>query len=79
MNKNAIPLDPEKPFIASGIRIGTPAMTTRGLKEKDMTQVAAWINAVLTAPQDEKNLLAIRQAVKKLCMKHPMYTERLRA
>ncbi len=79
VNKNAIPFDPEKPFIASGIRLGTPAMTTRGLKEKDMLQVASWINQVLGAPDNTKNLSSIRQAVKKLCMKHPMYTERLRS
>ena len=47
VNKNAIPFDPEKPFIASGIRIGTPSVTTRGLKERDMKKIAEWIDRAL--------------------------------
>lgn len=79
VNKNAIPFDPEKPFIASGIRIGTPAVTTRGLKEKDMTKVAAWINRAITNHQNPKELAKIKAEVKALCLKFPMYKERLKA
>src|SRR4029077_21233495 len=52
VNKNAIPFDPQKPMIASGIRIGTPAITTRGLKERDMTRVARWIHDAITHRED---------------------------
>ena len=79
VNKNAIPFDPEKPFIASGIRIGTPAVTTRGLVEKDMETVAAWINRALTNHQNTKELAKIKTEVKALCLKYPVYKERLRA
>ncbi len=79
VNKNAIPFDPEKPFIASGIRIGTPAVTTRGLTEKDMGQVAAWINRALDNTQNPKALAKIKAEVKTLCLKYPMYKERLKA
>lgn len=79
VNKNAIPFDPEKPFIASGIRIGTPSITTRGLKEKDMSKVADWIDRAIKQRAEPKALETIRKEVKALCVKHPMYTERLRA
>ena len=79
VNKNAIPFDPEKPFIASGIRIGTPAITSRGLTVKDMATVAAWINRALTHHADPTELAKIRKEVKALCLKHPMYKERLKA
>jgi glycine hydroxymethyltransferase len=78
VNKNAIPFDPEKPMVASGIRIGTPAVTTRGLKERDMEKIAAWIDRAITGRQDPKALGQIRAEVKALCLKHPMYAERLR-
>jgi glycine hydroxymethyltransferase len=79
VNKNAIPYDPQKPMIASGIRIGTPAITTRGLKEKDMAKVARWIHDAITHREDAAAIARIRKEVKALCLKHPMYTERLRA
>lgn len=62
-NKNSIPNDPEKPFVTSGIRLGTPAVTTRGMKEPEMRQIAAWIAQVLRAPKDEANLAAVREGV----------------
>ena len=78
VNKNAIPFDPQKPFVASGIRIGTPAVTTRGLKEKDMATVAAWIDRTLSNPQNPKELKKIRGEVKAFCVRFPMYKNRLK-
>ena len=72
-NKNAIPFDPQKPFIASGIRLGSPAVTTRGFKKKEMVQVAAWISDALDKRADEKALAKIRADVKKLCARFPLY------
>jgi len=79
VNKNAIPFDPEKPFIASGIRIGTPAITTRGLKQKDMARLAEWIDRAIANRANPKALEGIRKEVKSLCLKYPMYKERLKA
>ena len=79
VNKNAIPFDPQKPMIASGIRVGTPAITTRGLKERDMIQVARWIHEAITHREEPAVIAGIRKDVKALCLKHPMYTERLKA
>lgn len=76
-NKNTIPYDPEKPFIASGIRLGTPVITSRGMKEKEMDTIAGWIQKVIASPADEKLLSTIRQEVKDLCLKFPLYKERL--
>jgi len=78
-NKNAIPYDPEKPFVASGIRLGTPAVTTRGFKEKQMAQIAAWIDRAITNRANPKEIAKIRAEVKTLCKKFPMYAERLRS
>lgn len=75
-NKNAIPFDPEKPKITSGIRIGTPAGTTRGFKEKEFEQIAHWIADVmdsLAAATSEKVIPEIRQKVIALCEKFPIY------
>ncbi len=69
VNKNAVPFDTEKPSITSGIRIGTPAVTTRGFKEDDMKEIAQLINMVV----ENKNAEEIKQRVKKLCEKHPLY------
>jgi glycine hydroxymethyltransferase len=79
VNKNAIPFDPEKPFVASGVRIGTPAITTRGLKEKEMVKIAVWINRAITHHQNPKELAKVKAEVKALCLKFPMYKERLKA
>ena len=75
-NKNAIPFDPEKPKITSGIRIGTPAGTTRGFKEKEFEQIAHWIADVMDALAEgtsEKVIPEIRQKVVALCKKFPIY------
>ena len=69
VNKNAVPFDIEKPSITSGIRIGTPAVTSRGFKEEDMKEIAQLINMVV----DNKNIEEIKQRVKKLCNKYPLY------
>lgn len=75
-NKNAIPFDPEKPKITSGIRVGTPAGTTRGFKEKEFEQIAHWIADVMDALAEgtsEKVIPEIRQKVVALCKKFPIY------
>ncbi len=74
-NKNMIPFDPRKPLDPSGIRLGTPALTTRGMKATEMKQVAAWIDAVLTDPDSAENISRIRSSVRELCHQFPVPTE----
>ncbi|VAX22027.1 Serine hydroxymethyltransferase [hydrothermal vent metagenome] len=76
-NKNAIPFDPEKPFVASGIRLGTPAITTRGMKEPEMKILGEWICSALDNGDDKEGLAVIRGKVKELCKKFPLYSGRL--
>ncbi|MCX8085338.1 MAG: serine hydroxymethyltransferase [Rhodocyclaceae bacterium] len=73
VNKNAIPNDPQKPFVTSGIRIGTPAMTTRGFTEIEAEIVANLIADVLDAPNDEAVIARVRNEVAALCKKFPVY------
>ena len=73
VNKNAIPNDPQKPFITSGIRIGTPAMTTRGFKEMEAEQLSHLIADVLDAPNDEAVINRVKGEVAKLTAKFPVY------
>lgn len=73
VNKNTIPFDPLPPKITSGIRIGTPAITTRGLKEKEVEEVAFWMCEVLKNPEKENLRKEIREKVRKLCEKFPFY------
>ena len=73
VNKNAIPNDPQKPFIASGIRIGSPAMTTRGFREAESELLGNLIADVLGAPQDEKTLQRVKAGVAELCRGYPVY------
>jgi glycine hydroxymethyltransferase len=69
INKNTIPYDPNPPFKPSGIRMGTPAITTRGMKEKDMVKIANWINEVITKPNSVKK---VRVEIAKFCKKFPL-------
>ena len=73
INKNAIPNDPEKPFVTSGVRIGTPAMTTRGFKDEEARLTANLIADVLDDPHDEANINAVRAKVHALTAKFPVY------
>ena len=73
VNKNAVPNDPRSPFITSGLRIGTPAITTRGYTEADCIELANWIADVLDAPADEAVIARVRAAVTAQCRKYPVY------
>ncbi|MBN8728879.1 MAG: serine hydroxymethyltransferase [Xanthomonadales bacterium] len=73
VNKNAVPNDPQKPFVTSGLRIGTPAVTTRGYLEADCTELAGWICDVLDAPADDSVIAAVRAKVTAQCAAFPVY------
>ena len=73
VNKNAVPNDPQKPFVTSGLRIGTPAVTTRGYMEQDCIELAGWMCDVLDAPEDEAVIKRVREAVTAQCRKFPVY------
>ncbi len=77
MNKNAVPFDPHPPAITSGIRIGTPAVTTRGMKEKEMESIAEFIIKAMNNPENEKILSEIKEDVRELCNQFPIYRHRL--
>jgi glycine hydroxymethyltransferase len=76
VNKNAIPFDQNPPMVASGIRLGTPAVTTRGMGEAEMETIAAFIARALAAPEDAGALTAIKAEVEQLCRTFPLYPER---
>jgi glycine hydroxymethyltransferase len=76
VNKNAIPFDQNPPMTASGIRIGTPAVTTRGMRETEMDQIGDFIARVLAAPDDDRVLGMVKAEVERLCRKFPLYPER---
>ena len=73
VNKNAIPFDKNPPMVASGVRLGTPAVTTRGMREPEMDAIAHLIVRALSAPDDESVLTAVRRDVEDLCRKFPLY------
>lgn len=73
VNKNGIPYDTEKPMVTSGIRIGTPAVTTRGMKEKEMEEIGNFILETIENINDDKKLSEIKERVKELCLRFPLY------
>ena len=75
VNKNMVPFDQKSPMVTSGIRIGTPAMTTRGMKENDMKIIVKFIDRVLKNPEDIENLKKIRREVNDFCLSFPLYEE----
>jgi len=77
VNKNAVPFDTRSPFVTSGIRLGTPAVTTRGMKEKEMEQIGDFIVRALNHVADEQALQTVAGKVGELCRKFPVYPERL--
>jgi len=73
LNKNTVPNDPRSPFVTSGLRIGSPAITTRGFKEEQAKQVATWICDILDDMENDAKIQQVRQAVNELCAKFPVY------
>jgi glycine hydroxymethyltransferase len=73
VNKNSVPNDPQSPFVTSGIRIGTPAITTRGFREAEARMVTGWICDVLDQIGDESVVARVRQQVLELCRRFPVY------
>ena len=73
VNKNMVPYDTESPFVTSGIRIGTPAMTTRGLKEDDFRDIVDLIDRVLSDPQNDSVVSAVRGAIHEITARFPLY------
>ena len=72
VNKNMVPYDPRKPLDPSGVRFGTPALTTRGMKEAEMTQIARWVTDVLARPEDDDLLMRVRGSVREMCEQFPV-------
>ena len=75
VNKNTVPRESRSPFVTSGLRIGTAALTSRGMSELEMTQIADWIYEVLSSPTDESKIQRVRGAVSELCSSFPLYPE----
>jgi glycine hydroxymethyltransferase len=73
VNKNAVPNDPQSPFVTSGIRVGTPAPTTRGFKEAEVTEIATWMCDVMDNLEDETVIAQVREKVSALCKRFPVY------
>jgi glycine hydroxymethyltransferase len=78
VNKNTIPFDQNKPFVASGLRIGTPAVTTRGMKEPEMREIARLISAIVHEPDSEEVRKRVQTGVADLTAKFPLYAKRLK-
>ena len=77
VNKNTVPFDPQKPFVTSGIRMGTPALTTRGMKETEMEIIASLIDKVISNLGDEDTYSDVKEKVLELCERFPLYRERI--
>jgi glycine hydroxymethyltransferase len=73
-NKNTVPGEKRSPFVTSGIRLGTAALTTRGMDEDDMRRIGGWMADVLLAPDDEALRRRVREGVRELTSRHPLYT-----
>ena len=76
VNKNTVPFDPRPPFSPSGIRLGTPALTTRGMQENEMEQIAQWIDKAITHPSDEKILNKLSIEIKEFCTQFPLPSDK---
>jgi len=74
-NKNAVPFDDKSPLVTSGIRLGTPALTTRGMKENDMETIAEFINKIISNPADDKIKQEVKNDVLNLTSRFPMYVK----
>lgn len=79
VNKNTVPFDPQKPFVTSGIRVGTPAVTTRGMGVEEMHQIAGFIARVIDNMKNDEEIARVKQDVMNLCEKFPLYKERRQA
>jgi glycine hydroxymethyltransferase len=75
VNKNSVPNDPKSPFVTSGIRIGTPAVTRRGFKETEVSQIADWITQIIKGIEDKNLIDQIKEEVKILCSNFPVYSQ----
>src|SRR5215510_11122098 len=75
VNKNAIPFDQNPPMVASGIRVGSPAVTTRGMREAEMDLIGEFIGRVVAAPEDDRVIGTVKSEVDRLCQRFPLYAE----
>ena len=75
VNKNSVPNDPKSPFVTSGIRVGTPAVTRRGFKEKEVTQISDWISQIIKNIENQNLIAEIKEEVKSLCSNYPVYSQ----
>jgi glycine hydroxymethyltransferase len=78
VNKNTIPFDQNKPFVASGLRIGTPAVTTRGMKEAEMQEIGRLIASIVREPESDEVQNQVKRGVAELTAKFPLYAKRLK-
>ncbi len=76
VNKNTVPFDPRSPFSPSGIRLGTPALTTRGMEEKEMVQIASWIDQAIQNADDSKKLDLLSKEIREFCLQFPLPSDR---